>query len=123
MGAEFRFARFTRIARNAIVMTMLTSTDTPTQRKAKTRGARLEARISSEQKAMLQYAAELSSRTVSEFVVASAQEAAAKIIQAHETIRLTKAEQIAFVTALLDPPAPGPRLKQAAAWYRAQVGL
>lgn len=88
----------------------------------KTRGARLEARISSEQKTMLQHAAALSGRTVSEFVVASAQAAAAKIIQAHETIRLSRAEQIAFVSALLDPPKPGARLRQAAAKYRTRMG-
>lgn len=89
----------------------------------KSRAARLEARISSEQKAMLQQAAALSGRTLSEFVVASAQEAASRVIQEHETIRLGRAEQIAFVTALLDPPAPNARLRQAAAAYRQQMGL
>lgn len=87
------------------------------------RAARLEARISPEQKAVLQQAATLSGRTLSDFVVASAQEAAARVIQEHETIRLSRAEQIAFVTALLDPPAPGDRLRQAAAAYRQQMGL
>lgn len=38
----------------------------------KARGARLEARISNEQKALFQQAATLSTRTLSEFVVASA---------------------------------------------------
>jgi uncharacterized protein (DUF1778 family) len=87
------------------------------------RAARLEARLSVEQKAVLQQAAALSGRTLSEFVVASAQEAATKVIQEHETIRLSRAEQIAFVTALLDPPAPNERLRQAAAAYRQQTGM
>ena len=87
------------------------------------RAARLEARISAEQKALLQQAATLSGCTLSEFVVASAQEAAAKVIRDHEAIRLSRAEQIAFVTALLDPPEPGDRLRQAAATYRQQMGL
>ena len=82
------------------------------------RSARLEARISLDQKAMLQRAAELSGRSVSEFVIASAQEAAAKLIQAHETIQLSNSEQMAFVAALLNPPEPGPRLRQAAQRYR-----
>ena len=89
---------------------------------SKNRGARLEARISIEQKALFQQAAMLSTRTLSEFVVASAQEAAARIIQAHETITLTRDEQIRFVSALLTPPAPSDRLRQAAAQYRAQTG-
>lgn len=87
------------------------------------RGARLEARISLEQKALLQRAAVLSGRSLSEFVVASAQEAASRVIQEHETIRLNRSEQVAFVTALLNPPAPGKRLRQAAAAYRKQMGL
>ena len=89
----------------------------------KSRGARLEARISVEQKTVLQQAAALSGRTLSEFVVASAQEAASRVIQEHETIRLSRAEQIAFVSALLNPPPPNARLRKAAAAYRKQMGL
>ena len=76
-----------------------------------------------EQKARLQQAAALSGRTLSEFVVASAQEAAARVIQEHETIRLSRSEQVAFVTALLNPAPPNARLKRAAALYRKQMGL
>ena len=36
---------------------------------------------------------------------------------------LSRNEQIAFVTALLDPPAPGDRLRRAVAAYRQQTGL
>ncbi len=86
------------------------------------RVARLEARVTTDQKRMLQHAAALSGRTLSEFVVASAREAAAKVIQAHETIRLTREEQIAFVSALLNPPPPNARLRRAAAKYRQHAG-
>ena len=89
----------------------------------KSRSARLEARISVEQKTVLQRAATLSGRTLSEFVVASAQDAATRVIQEHETIRLSRAEQIAFVSALLKPPAANARLRRAAAAYRKQMGL
>ena len=51
-------------------------------------------------------------------VLASAEEAAAKLIEERETIRLTRKEQIAFVTALLNPSAPSARLRKAAARYR-----
>ena len=88
----------------------------------KSRGARLEARISGEQKAFLQQAATLSGRTLSEFVVASAQEVATRVIQEHDTIRLSQAEQLAFVSALLDPPAVNSRLQQAVADYRKRLG-
>jgi uncharacterized protein (DUF1778 family) len=87
----------------------------------KTRGARLEARISSEQKVLFQQAAMLSTRTLSEFVVASAQEAAVRIIEQHETIRLSREEQIRFVSILLNPPEPSERLRQAGEQYRAMT--
>ena len=87
------------------------------------RGARLEARVSAAQKSLLQRAAALSGRTLSEFVVASAQDAANKVIQDHAAIELSRSEQIAFVTALLDPPKPSARLRRAAAAYRQQMGL
>lgn len=90
---------------------------------AKARGARLEARISMEQKALFQQAAMLSARTLSEFVVASAQEAAARIVQTHETMKLTRDEQIRFVSALLAPAEPNARLREAAQQYRAQTGV
>ncbi len=98
---------------------MQANTDTPRH----TRGARLEARISQEQKALFQQAALLSTRTLSEFVVASAQEAARRIIDEHENVRLTRDEQLRFVNALLKPPAPSKRLRQASAQYRATTGL
>jgi uncharacterized protein (DUF1778 family) len=89
-----------------------------TQTPGKSRAARLEARVTTDQKAVLLHAAALSGRSLSEFVLDSAQAAAAKIIHEHETIRLNRNEQIAFVTALLDPAAPSARLRVAAAKYR-----
>ena len=88
-----------------------------------TRGARLEARVTHEQKTLFQQAALLSTRTLSEFVVASAQEAAQRIIDEHENLRLSREEQLRFVNALLKPPAPSKRLRQAGAQYRAMTGL
>ena len=87
-----------------------------------TRASRLEARVSVAQKTMLQRAAALSGRTLSEFVVASAQEAAKKLIDQNSTIRLSREEQIAFVAALLKPGKPVARLHRAAVAYRQQTG-
>lgn len=96
---------------------------TASSQTAEQRGARLEARVSAAQKSLLQRAAALSGRTLSEFVVASAQDAANRVIQDHAAIELSRSEQIAFVTALLDPPKPSARLRRAAAAYRQQMGL
>ncbi|MDO8280218.1 MAG: DUF1778 domain-containing protein [Burkholderiaceae bacterium] len=89
----------------------------------KTRNARLEARVSSDQKNLFQRAAALSGRTLSEFVIDSTQEAASRIIQEHEIIRLSREEQIAFVSALLSPREPGARLRKAVEAYRQKTGL
>lgn len=87
---------------------------------ARLRTERLEVHVSTDRKAMLQYAAELSGRTLSEFVVESAQAAAALVIQEHENIRLSQAQQIAFMTALLNPATPNEQLSKATANYRQQ---
>jgi uncharacterized protein (DUF1778 family) len=86
------------------------SQDTPDT----TRDARLEVRVSVAQKRLLQHAAALSGRTLSEFLVTSAQDAARRVIVEHESIRLSREEQQAFVQALLQPPEPNARLKRAA---------
>ena len=89
----------------------------------KTRNARLEARVSSDQKDLFQRAATLTGRTLSELVIDSTQEAAAKIVQEHEVIRLSREEQVAFVNALLSPSEPGARIKKAVQNYRQKAGL
>ncbi len=87
-----------------------------------TRDARLEARVSAAQKTLLQQAAALSGRTLSEFVVASAQEAARRVLAEHESIQLSRDEQLAFVQALLSSDEPNPRLARAAKAYRQRTG-
>ena len=63
--------------------------------------ARLEARITVEQKQYLERAAELQGRTLTEFVVSSAQEAARAAISEHELMSLTARDTKAFINALL----------------------
>jgi uncharacterized protein (DUF1778 family) len=89
----------------------------------RTRNARLEARVPSDQKDFFLRAAALAGQTLSEFVIDSTQKAAAKVVQEQELIRLSRAEQIAFVSALLDSPEPGARLRRAAKSYRQKSGL
>ena len=96
----------------------MVSEDTPDT----TRDARLEARVSAAQMSVLQHAAALSGRTLGEFVVTSAQDAARRVIAEHESIRLSREEQLAFVQALLQPPEPSARLKRAAKAYLRRGG-
>ena len=77
------------------------------------RSARLEARISREALAIVRRAAEIQGRSVSDFVVAAAEEAAQKTVAELEVIRLSRAAQEKFAALLLHPAAPVPALKKA----------
>jgi uncharacterized protein (DUF1778 family) len=83
-----------------------------------TRTARIEARIAPEALTIVKRAAEIQGRSVSDFVVAAAQEAAARAIEEVQIIRLSVADQRAFALAVLDPPAPSSSLERAAEAYR-----
>jgi uncharacterized protein (DUF1778 family) len=89
---------------------------------AKPKTERLEARISAKQKEIFKQAAEMQAQSLTEFVVASALEAAKKIIHQHEVVELTLRDQKAFVQALLQPPKPNQKLRKAARRYRAVAG-
>jgi uncharacterized protein (DUF1778 family) len=78
---------------------------------------RLEARIPREQKAVLVRAAALHGQSLTHFVLASATEAAHRIIREREVVELSDRDQIAFAEALLNPPAPSAHLKKAARRY------
>ena len=82
------------------------------------RQERLEARVTREQKELLQHAASLQGTTLSEFLVRSAQRAAEQSIRDHAVLDLTARETQSFVEALLDAPAPNPALRAAAEHYR-----
>jgi uncharacterized protein (DUF1778 family) len=86
--------------------------------KQKGKTSRLEARVSPDALAMVKRAAEIQGRTVSDFVVAAAQEAAQRTIENTQIIRLTLEAQRQFAEAILNPPSPGARLKKTAARYR-----
>ena len=77
------------------------------------RGARIEARIAPAALALVKRAAELQGRSVSDFVVAAAHEAARRTIEQTQIIRLSVADQERFVDLLLHPPAMSPALKRA----------
>ena len=77
------------------------------------RSHRLEARITPSALAVVKRAAAIEGRSVSDFVVAAAQAAAARTIEQTQVIQLAAEEQRRFVDLLLDPPAPAPALDRA----------
>ena len=85
------------------------------------RTTRLEARITAEQKAMIERAAAYEGRSVSDFVIHSVQEAAKAVVREHETLWLNRQQSEALVQMLLDAPEPNAALQEAAQEYRRQV--
>ena len=91
-----------------------------------TRGAkkaRLEARITQEQKELLLEAAQISGFSLTEFVVASAVETAKRMIQEQSVLQLSQRDREVFVNALLNPPEPGEKLRSSAKRYKQRMGL
>jgi uncharacterized protein (DUF1778 family) len=74
---------------------------------------RLEARLSPETKALFQEAAAIEGRSLSDFVIRSAMEAARRAIRENEWLELSQRDRIAFVQTLLNPPPPNARLRKA----------
>ena len=86
------------------------------------RQERFEARIRSDEKRTLERAAELSGRTLTDFVMSSAHAAALETIERYEgTVLRDPRDREAFVDAMLKPRAPSRTLKAAAARYKSAV--
>jgi len=79
------------------------------------RTARLEARIAPDALGMVRRAAELQGRSVSDFVVEAAREAAVKAIEDAQILRLSMADQRIFMDAVINPPPLAPALERAIA--------
>ena len=71
---------------------------------------------------MLKRAAQIQGRTLTDFVVTAAQEAARHTIEDAEIIRLSAEGQRRFAEALLNPPEPNAALKRAFEHHRRLVG-
>jgi uncharacterized protein (DUF1778 family) len=85
--------------------------------------ARLEARLPPEVMTRLKRAAEIQGRTLTDFVVAAADEAACRTIEQTDIIRLSVGDQRQIAEAILNPPEPTPALIRAAKRYRELFGV
>lgn len=84
-----------------------------------TKSERIEARLTAEQKDMLSYAAAITGRSLTDFVLESAQASALRAIEERNLIRLTAENQRRFAEAILKPVEPNDALKAAYADYKA----
>ena len=87
------------------------------------RSERLEARVTAEQKDLIERAAALQGRTVTDFVLASVQDAARRAIAEHQQLALTLRDSEAFVDALVNPKPVNDRLRDTIRRYRGATGV
>jgi uncharacterized protein (DUF1778 family) len=95
----------------------------PTRRTPRAKAYRFDARLNEEQKLLIQRAADLEGRTMTDFVLHSAEAAAERTIEKRALLILTARETEVFANAILNPPAPGPVLRRAAREYRENLAM
>ena len=91
--------------------------------RGRVRGERLETRVTADQKSLVERAAALQGRTVTDFVLSSVQEAAWRAIEEHQRLNLSVRDSEAFVEALLNPQPANDRLRDTVRRYRQATGV
>ena len=83
---------------------------------------RMHLRLDARSKHKLERAAAYEETSVTDFVLANALIAADRVIDTHEKISLSTKDWGVFYDALIDPPEPNDKLKEAARRYRERGG-
>lgn len=91
--------------------------------RSRVRAERLETRVTATQKELIERAAALQGRTVTDFVLTSVQEAARRAIDEYQRLDLSVRDSQAFVTALLNPQPVNHRLQETIRKYRKAAGI
>lgn len=87
------------------------------------RGERLETRVTADQKRLIEHAAALQGRSVTDFVLTTLQDAARRAIEEHQHLELSVRDSQAFVQALLEPRPVNERLQDTVRRYRERTGV
>lgn len=87
------------------------------------RSERLEARVTAAQKSLIERAAALQGRSVTDFVLTSVQEAALRAIDEHQRLDLSLRDSEVFVQALMNPAPVNERLHETVRRYREKIGI
>lgn len=102
---------------------MARHTPSPSQKsERRTRPDRLGFRVDPVTKVLVESAAELEHRSLTDFCVTALTEAARQTIARHETLTLSDQDRAAFFDALVHPPKPNKRLRRAFTIERTRLG-
>ncbi|HEX7670725.1 MAG TPA: DUF1778 domain-containing protein [Polyangiaceae bacterium] len=82
-------------------------------RETRVRGERLGFRVEGQTKALVERAARLERRSLTDFCVTALTETAERVIERHEALMLSERDRAAFFEALMAPPAPNAKLRKA----------
>ena len=85
---------------------------------AELRRERIDFRTTRSNKELIERAATVQGRSISDFAVSTLVDAASRIVREHEILTLSARDQMMLAKALLAPPAPPTRLVKAARRYR-----
>lgn len=83
---------------------------------------RMHLRLEAATKRKLERAAAYAHKSVTDFVLSQAIEAADRVLKTHEQHVLSTADWDAFCKALDQPPKPNKALREGFRWYRAKSG-
>jgi uncharacterized protein (DUF1778 family) len=87
-----------------------------------TRDDRLGFRLDEQTKGLIERAAQLERRKVSDYCLTAITDAARRTIAEHETLNLSERDRAAFFEAMIKPPASNKRLARAFAEHGRRVG-
>ncbi len=85
------------------------------------RAERLGFRVDEQTKLLIERAARLERRKLTDFCITALTAAARRAIAEHETLTLSEVDRQVFFDALVNPPEPGERLKRAVAEHKRRV--
>ncbi|NUL35994.1 DUF1778 domain-containing protein [Kosakonia sacchari] len=75
---------------------------------------RIDLRLTDEDKKMIEEAAAMTNQTITQFLLSSASERAAEVIEQHRRLVLSEASWNRVMDAIENPPTPNDKLKRAA---------
>ena len=75
---------------------------------------RIDLRLTDDDKSMIEEAAAITNQSVTQFMLNSASECAAEVIEQHRRVVLNEESWAKVMNALSNPPAPNEKLKRAA---------
>ena len=93
----------------------------PAKTERRLREERLGFRVDEPTKALIERAAQLERRKLTDFCMTALTDAARRTIAEHETLLLSDRDRAVFFDALVSPPAPSERLKRAFAEHKRRV--